>query len=398
MSSDMEENYATSSAEENSLDVEENSQELEMIEAFIDMPPQELERTVQDALNDMLSPELERPVQHAIIDVLPQELETQVQIFVIPSHVKKRNPKAYQPKMVSIGPYHYSRPQLKPMQSHKKRAVTQFLKRSPTTAKETYLNELMQVYDKLWKSYEQVPELHSWTPENFIKLMMVDGIFILEFLGVVKGNRNGNDYVVTDLIFGKQGHILNYSYVMDDLLLLENQVPYLVLSTLLTVSEGLSAEETKNYLARLMLAPTTIEGHHLLDMYITGTLGGRECQEPIMGESVVKVSAAELTKTYRITFKPVATYKDMKFSRRSKTVKLPTIIIDEGTICRFYNMKTYQLVGDTRIIASSFASDEAVISVMKELTRDTIIMADNIDDKSAAIIKEVVKYYENKTR
>ncbi|KAI3913082.1 hypothetical protein MKW92_051885, partial [Papaver armeniacum] len=58
--------------------------------------------------------------------------------------------------------------------------------------------------------------------------------------------------------------------------------------------------ETKNHLAGLMLAPSAIEGHHLLDMYITGILKGRECQEPLTGEGAVKVSASELTKTYGI--------------------------------------------------------------------------------------------------
>ncbi|KAI3996795.1 hypothetical protein MKX01_041095 [Papaver californicum] len=348
-------------------------------------------------------------IMDALIDMPPQELETPVQIFIIPSYVKERNPDVYQPKMVSIGPYHYGKPELEPMQSHKNRAVYQFLKRSPTGATvEKYVDELKLVYDRLWGSYEQDPQLGNWTPDDFIKLMMVDGIFLLEFLNVLHGNRKGNDYADTDPIFGKRGHILKYSYVIEDLLLLENQVPYLVLSILLTVSEGWTVEDTENNLARLMLTPPAIKGHHLLDMYIKGTLGRRERQEAVTGEGAVK---------------PVATYKDIKFRKKANSLHLPTIFISQGTVPRFYNLKAYQLIGDTSkelisyihllnffirsaddvnslrsqgIIVSSLDSDEAVITVMKELTRDT--MVENIDDKSAGLIKQVKKYYDKKTK
>lgn len=171
-----------------------------------------------------------------------------------------------------------------------------------------------------------------------------------------------------------------------------------------------------------MLAPPAIKGHHLLDMYIKGILGGRECQEPFTGEGAIKNSAAELTTKHWMKFKPVATYKDIKFRKKAKLLSLPAIFVDQGTVPRFYNLKAYQLVGDTNnelvsyihllnffirsaddvsslrsqgIIVSSMDSDEAILTVMNELTRDT--MAENIDDKSAGIIKQVRKYYEKKT-
>ncbi|KAI3926020.1 hypothetical protein MKW98_028156 [Papaver atlanticum] len=360
----------------------------------------------------------------ALIDIPPRELERPVQISLVPSYVKKRNPDAYQPKMVSIGPYHYGKPQLQPMQSHKNRAVNHFLRRSPNMAtKQQYVDALMLVYDQLWRSYEQVNQLGNWTRAGFIKLMMIDGIFLLEFLNVLHGNGNDNDYADSDPIFGKRGHVLNYNHVMDDLLLLENQVPYLVLSTLLTVSQGSATEEMENYLGRLMLAPAAIKGHHLLDVYSKGTLGRSERQDPVMGEGATKVSAAELTKTCGMVFKAIATYSDMKFRRRAKTLELPTIIIDKGTIHRFNNLKAYQLLtGDTSmelisyihllnffilsvvdvntlrsqgIIVSSLDSDEAIVTVMKEIMRDT--MAENIDEKSAGIIKLVRKFYDHKS-
>ncbi|KAI3933095.1 hypothetical protein MKW92_002251 [Papaver armeniacum] len=320
-----------------------------------------------------------------------EELEEPLQIFTIPTYIRRRNPTAYEPKMVSIGPYHYGNPILEPMQFHKKRAVIHFLRRSPTKAtKQQYIDELMRHVDQLRRSYENVDAM-------------------------ARGNQTIRDYASIDPIFGGRGHNLNYNYVMEDLLLLENQVPYQVLFTLLTVSEGCCKEAATNILSSLMLAPPEFRGNHLLDMYIKGMLGERNNQKPN-----TKIPASKL-RVFGIKFKAVGTYFEIKFDKTSNTLCLPSIFINQHTVPRFFNSKAYELRAGTNkelnsyihlmdvliqsaddvstlrsqgIIISSLDSDEAVITVMKELTRDTV--PGDVDVKSIDIIEELAKHYRDK--
>ncbi|KAI3933266.1 hypothetical protein MKX01_041193 [Papaver californicum] len=86
-------------------------------------------------------------------------------IFDLPTFVKDRNVKAYEPQVVSIGPYHYSKRHLKPMEVHKRRALRHFVKRSDVP--ESYARQLDE----------------EWINDNrFVELMIQDGCFILEFL------------------------------------------------------------------------------------------------------------------------------------------------------------------------------------------------------------------------
>ncbi|KAI3890907.1 hypothetical protein MKX03_023259 [Papaver bracteatum] len=346
-----------------------------------------------------------------------EELEEPLQIFTIPTYIRRRNPTAYEPKMVSIGPYHYGNPILEPMQFHKKRAVIHFLRRSPTKAtKQQYIDELMRHVDQLRRSYENVEAMARWADDiDFVKLMMVDGIFLFEFLNVWRGNQTIRDYASIDPIFGGRGHNLNYNYVMEDLLLLENQVPYQVLFTLLTVSEGCCEEAATNILSSLMLAPPEFRGNHLLDMYIKGMLGERNNQK-----ANTKIPAFKL-RVFGIKFKAVGTYIETKFDKTSKTLCLPSIFINQHTVPRFFNSKAYELRAGTNkelnsyihlmdvliqsaddvstlrsqgIIISSLDSDEAVITVVKELTRDTV--PGDVDVKSIDIIQELAKHYREK--
>ncbi|MCL7032650.1 hypothetical protein MKW94_029271 [Papaver nudicaule] len=345
------------------------------------------------------------------------ELEEPLQIFTIPTYIRRRNPTAYEPKMVSIGPYHYGKPILEPMQFHKERAVIHFLRRSPTRAtKQQYIDELMRHVDQLRRAYENVEAMARWANNvDFVKLMMVDGIFLFEFLNVWRGNQSIRDYAPIDPIFGGRGHNLNYNYVMEDLLLLENQVPYQVLFTLLTVSEGCCREAATNILSSLMLAPPEFQGNHLLDMYIKGMLGERNNQK-----ANTKIPASKL-KVFGIKFKAVGTYINIKFDKRSKTLSLPSIFINQHTVPRFFNSKAYELRAGTNmelnsyihlmdvliqstddvstlrsqgIVISSLDSDEAVITVMKELTKDTV--PGDVDQKSIDIIEELAKHYRDK--
>ncbi|MCL7023950.1 hypothetical protein MKW94_005047 [Papaver nudicaule] len=352
-----------------------------------------------------------------------EELQDPLQIFVIPTYIKRRDQAAYEPKMVSIGPYHYGKAILQPMQFHKERALIHFLRRSSKKAtKEDYIAKLMEIVGELRRCYEEVEEItEKWQDDkDFVKLMLVDGVFLFEFLNVFRGNQVGRDYAAIDPIFGNRGHNLNYNYVMEDLLLLENQIPYQVLSTLLIVSEGVNEEAAKSILSSLMLAPPKYRGHHLLDMYIKGMLGERNDQQPNTEESNVKVSASNLS-MLGIKFRKVGTYGGIKFERSAKTLSLPSIVINQHTVPRFFNSKAYELRAGTNkelnsyihlvdfliqsaddvsllrsqgIIVSSLASDEDVVEVMKELTKDTV--PGDVDDESTKIVREVVKYYQDK--
>ncbi|KAI3836647.1 hypothetical protein MKX03_034930 [Papaver bracteatum] len=337
-----------------------------------------------------------------------KELQDPLRIFLVPTYIKLRNQAAYEPKMVSIGPYHYGKPMLEPMQRHKKRALTHFLKRSPTKSKQQYIDKLKSV-------------VGDWDDDDdFAKLMMVDGVFIFEFLNVLRGNDRCHDYAEIDPIFGYRGHNLNYNYVMQDLLLLENQIPYQVLHILLTVSEGSCDEAAEGILSSLMLSQQNHKGHHLLDMYINGMLGARSDEQPSTGENAVKISASKLS-MLGMKFRPVRTYEKMKFDRITKTLSLPSIVVNQHTIPRFFNSQVYQLRAGTNtdlnsylhlidfliqsaadvsslrsqgIIVSSLGNDQAVVKVIQALTKDTVPVA--LYDKSSEMIKEVIDYYKDK--
>ncbi|KAI3903748.1 hypothetical protein MKW92_040435 [Papaver armeniacum] len=318
-----------------------------------------------------------------------------LRIFIIPTYIKRRDQAYYEPKMVSIGPYHYGKPQLEPMQRHKERALIHFLKRKPEIKIEQYQKELKNVVNDLMTT-------------------------LLNSCCLMEGNQASRDYAAIDPIFGNRGHNLNYNYVMEDLLLLENQIPYKVLSTLLMVSENLDEKAAESTLSSLMLAPPKYKGHHLLDMYIKGMLGERNDQQPNTGESNVKVAASKLS-MLGIKFRKVGTYSDIKFDRKNKTLSLPSIVINQHTVPRFFNSKAYELRAGTNkdlnsyihlvdfliqstedvsslrsqgIILSSLVKDEDVVEVMKELTKDTV--PGDVDDKSTKIVKDVTTYYQDK--
>ncbi|KAI3973761.1 hypothetical protein MKX01_031181 [Papaver californicum] len=349
-----------------------------------------------------------------------QELEAPLSIFIVPTYIRLRDKDAYEPKMVSIGPYHYGKKELQPMQSHKERALIHFLKRSRKNRTiQPYINALTGVVGELRKCYEEIDQIKEWEDAAFVRLMLLDGVFLYEFLSVLRGNEAGHDYADIDPIFGNRGHNLNYNYVMEDLLLLENQIPYQVLFTLLTISEGHQKEAVDRILSSLMMAPQTHQGPHFLDMYIKGMLGERNGGTPNTGESNVKVAASKLSRL-GIKFRKVGTYKDIEFDKNKKTLSLPSIVINQHTVFRFFNSKAYELRTGTNkdlnsyihllnfliqstddvsslrsqgIIVSSLAKDEEVVEVMKKLTKDTV--QGDVDDDSRKIVTDVTKYYED---
>ncbi|KAF8018046.1 hypothetical protein BT93_H3065 [Corymbia citriodora subsp. variegata] len=197
-------------------------------------------------------------------------------IYRVRPRVTKLNRKAYWPEAVSFGPIHHGEDHLHPMENHKRRALLHFLRRSRKPI-EHFLESLSKVAQELEDSYDSLdPKWKEGSGEGavsqFLELMITDGCFMLEILRTKTGW--GGDYPSNDPIFGDLGGSYITSYIMRDMLMLENQLPMLVLDRLVAIeSDGKQDDE---FINRLILKffnfPCTPiermgECRHVLDVF-----------------------------------------------------------------------------------------------------------------------------------
>lgn len=173
-------------------------------------------------------------------------------IYRLPTSFTELNKRAYKPQVVSLGPYHYGQPHLKPMEAHKERAFLFFMKRSNKPL-ECYIEELAPIVQDLKDSYDSLDMAWQQDTKAFLKLMILDGCFLLEILRMSASfNRhkrytwpgtssssanldNNVDYAPNDPIFSQHGDLHLKPYIRRDMLMLENQLPMLLLRNLLAI-------------------------------------------------------------------------------------------------------------------------------------------------------------------
>ncbi|KAF8009060.1 hypothetical protein BT93_J0140 [Corymbia citriodora subsp. variegata] len=200
-------------------------------------------------------------------------------IYKVPAPVADLNRQAYCPQAVSFGPYHHDKDHLRPMESHKRRALLHFLRRSKKDV-EDFLKPLSEVAQKLEDSYDSLDP--KWkeggdkgTVSRFLELMIIDGCFMLEILRTMTRKVGEvSDYAFNDPIFSDLGGLYIIPYIMRDMLMLENQLPMLVLNCLVAVeNDGKQGGESINGLLLKFFHPsrTPIEGmgerRHVLDVF-----------------------------------------------------------------------------------------------------------------------------------
>ncbi|PIA41306.1 hypothetical protein AQUCO_02200006v1 [Aquilegia coerulea] len=340
-------------------------------------------------------------------------------IYKLYSFIKDRNENKFEPLLVSIGPYHHGKKQLKAMEVHKRRALRHFIKRSGLPF-QVYKNAMMVEVKELQESYDQLDEEYLNNPDQFIELMMVDGCFILEFMDLLSGAPK--DYDSNDPVFSYYGCIIHYNCIMRDMLLLENQLPYLVLEKLVFVSQ-LSDRVAQNSVhailsQMMMFGPDKGPGRHMLDMYMKGLFQGSPVPEKAEADRIVPVSASQLHQA-GIKFNKVSSFSNISFDPTQATLNLPHLDINEYSISTFMNLKAFELRGTTtrdfnsyiqlmnslvksvddvkllgsqRIIMNNLESDESVMKLVKDLARDTVV---DRNGKSYVAQEKMTKHYDD---
>lgn len=153
-------------------------------------------------------------------------------IVKVPLYIRHSNPKAYTPNVVSIGPYHHGEAHLVDMEEHKKRALQHLVGRSQKS-EQHFKNELLKFVRVLKDSYQQLGG--DWkNDDNFLRLMILDGAFLYEFLSCFHSSNYHND----DPVFSYYALVSLCPYIIPDIFMIENQLPLKVLERLIAVEKG----------------------------------------------------------------------------------------------------------------------------------------------------------------
>ncbi|KAL6215118.1 hypothetical protein ACLB2K_014549 [Fragaria x ananassa] len=156
-------------------------------------------------------------------------------IHRVPDRLRSERERDYTPRVISIGPYHHGNEALKRMEVHKMRYLNCFMNRSHTRLHD-YKVKIREQEVKLRNYYSETIVLNS---DQFVTMVLVDAIFLLEFL-----LRGSNDILQdeNDCIFRTPWMLPD---VATDLLMLENQLPLFILEDLLSLYNGESRGDAK---------------------------------------------------------------------------------------------------------------------------------------------------------
>ncbi|KAG0485995.1 hypothetical protein HPP92_008090 [Vanilla planifolia] len=280
-------------------------------------------------------------------------------IFRLPPFIRKMKQEVFTPQVVALGPYHHHNPQLTPLEPHKERAFHSFL-RSAGKPLGDFVSAMDKVVQQLQDSYYEL-EAEWKNQDKFLKLMITDGCFMLEVMRL--NPEYCQKYAQSDPFFGSHALQHKVPYIRRDMMILENQVPLLVLQKLVCVEKDVSDEAAETEVTKLILgflSPKmymevmnelsshvhSLHGLHALDLYRRSILfvparlkDPPTTRGPPPTSSMLMRSAMELNEagiTFMLSTSPAFTA--IKFDSRRGILTLPQITVDDSTEFEILNM------------------------------------------------------------
>ncbi|XP_038979367.1 UPF0481 protein At3g47200-like [Phoenix dactylifera] len=237
---------------------------------------------------------------------------TATSIYKVPSFIRDIRKDIFTPTVVSFGPYHHNAHNLRPVEEHKRRALVHFLRMASKPL--DHFIEAMRAIEK---------QLQDSTIASTRMLRMKD----------------------------EKCRAKRLPYIRRDMLVMENQLPLLVLKKLLEV-EGLQSDVDDVSINKMVLRffevekyiPITGLGLHPLDVYRKSLLHGTPQRTPPraarnQSSNEVIRPAVELHEA-GIKFKKGESLADIDF--RKGVLTLPFLQVDDDTESMLLNLVAFE--------------------------------------------------------
>ncbi|CAM8882433.1 unnamed protein product [Rhodiola kirilowii] len=258
------------------------------------------------------------------------------------------------------------------MDRHKLRSLQQILKRTEHDV-EIYLNGLKEIEGRIRACYEG---LKSFGSDAFLKMMLLDGCFILElFRGAAEGFEKLG-YARNDPVFAMRGSMYR---IQRDLIMIENQLPLFVLDLLLgiqlrqPVRKGRASKLALTFFVPLTPADDPFKmirssflyfdplfrdnSLHCLEVFRRGLLRSGRQPEPIVSMKRWSnysnhvadnkgqqqwIPCVTALRDAGIKFKRRITDRFWDVKYKNRILNIPTVLIHDGTKSLFLNLIAFE--------------------------------------------------------
>ncbi|CAL4992339.1 unnamed protein product [Urochloa decumbens] len=366
------------------------------------------------------------PLKHR--DEVERELPLRVQpciIYQVPGRVRKLNRKAYIPEVVSLGPFHHGKKDLLPMEEHKVRAVRHLLRRAGKEFEE-FVAGMSEVAPQLERAYEGLHD--NWSRPRLLQMLVTDGCFVLELMRIAtRGRREIQEYAPDDPLFSRHGILYMVPYIRSDMLLIENQLPLLVLHKLVEIETGKSMLENSikimvlRFLSPKSKVPTSAApGLHPLNVFRSSLLssppayqyldlrGGQHQGDHETTNNIITIHSATDLYNAGIRFSVSKTESLRDISFRRGVLSLPKRDIQDSTERMLQNLMAFEqlhvgagndvtayvffmntivnsavdvaLLRSKGIIHNALGSDDAVVRLLGRISRKVVLDPDSTLD------------------
>ncbi|KAL2530017.1 Plant protein of unknown function [Forsythia ovata] len=321
-------------------------------------------------------------------------------IFRVDDHLRSTNPEDYDPKIIAIGPFHRGKHHLQNMEQHKIRYLKLVLQRKNESSVERYVTAMRHLEDRARKCYAEDIQLDK---DEFVKMLLLDGCFIIEFLRKFQNK----DYSDDDPVF-QYVHI--QSNLLHDLMVFENQIPFFIIRGLFNMIKTDTEDKIKSLIWPLLqngifpvqdLPEVPETQHHLL-----GIVHDLQCspfaKRLSHNDSMKNINSAIELQEAGIAFEKSKSdcFFDIEF--KNKAMIIPKWEISDSTESLFRNLIAYEyyltgspqryvtdyvffmhslvhspedakLLRRSGIISNFLGADEMVYRLINQLCKNTII-------------------------
>lgn len=296
---------------------------------------------------------LERETQKMPKQLSPSAGRNSCCIFRVPRSLAEINEKAYQPHILSIGPYHHGKHEFSMIEEHKGQFLRDLLTRIEERGAgfKDLVRDIAAMEDKIRESYSETLDIGS---QDLIQMMIFDGCFIIELFRKVEKLVSPH----------RDDPLLSIPWMLPfltrDLLALENQIPFFVLKSIFALAVGSSdngnyslAELALNFFNRMDNREIDVlkkyyhkEGKHLLDLFRLSYIPeARETSRKLRLSSIPEdretsrkpskylrlVQPAKKLNVAGVKFKPrnSSSFLDIKFRNINGTLEIPVLKLDD---------------------------------------------------------------------